>query len=582
MLLVLVPASLLVLYNASEQRRIAAGEVWDNALRLARRAAREHENRLEAARQLLAGLALAPAVQRRDAAACTALVQDVLRRFPLYTNVAAVRPNGDVFCSAVPLARPVNIADRAYFQRVLETREVTASDYLIGRATGKPAITVAQPSLDVSGAVQAVVLVGVDLAWFEGFAATSIPHGGRLVVIDREGTVLAHFPDPEKLAGTPAHDFQVVKTVLARREGVWEGVGLDSVVRVVGFTRLRGTLATDAAFVWAAIPKSVAYADIDRLLWHHLAALGLVALLAAGAAWMTGHLLLVRPLGALVTAATRVGAGDLTARARLPYTAGEFGRLARAFDEMAAALAREREALARQAAELARSNADLERFAYVASHDLQEPLRMVASYTTLLGRRYGGRLDADADEFIAYAVDGATRMQQLIDDLLAYSRVGTRGKDFVPTDCESVLDHALANLQFAIQESGAVVTREPLPTVTADAAQLTLVFQNLVGNAIKFRGAERPAIHVSAAQRDGAWVFAVSDNGIGIDPAYADRIFVVFQRLHGPADYSGTGIGLAISKRIVERHGGRIWVESEPGKGATFRFTIPATRGEPA
>ena len=226
-------------------------------------------------------------------------------------------------------------------------------------------------------------------------------------------------------------------------------------------------------------------------------------------------------------------------------------------------------------ADLGRSNKDLEQFAYVASHDLQEPLRMVSSYTQLLARRYQGQLDATANEFIAYAVDGANRMQKLINDLLTYSRVGTRAKAFQPTDCTAVLDQALANLKAAIETSGAVATHGPLPTVWHDNLLLVQLFQNLIGNAIKFHVEMPPRIHVSAEQKGGEWVFAVRDNGIGIDPQYAERIFTIFQRLHTREEYSGTGIGLAICKKIVERRGGRIWVESQPGSGSTFYFTIP-------
>jgi len=230
--------------------------------------------------------------------------------------------------------------------------------------------------------------------------------------------------------------------------------------------------------------------------------------------------------------------------------------------------------------ELAYSNTELQQFAYVASHDLQEPLRMVASYTQLLARRYRGKLDSDADEFIAYAVDGANRMQRLINDLLAYSRLGTRGKSLELTSSESALAQALANLQIAIAENEAVVSHDPLPTVWADETQLVQLFQNLVGNAIKFRSLLPPRIHISAQQKEQGWLFSVSDNGIGIEPQYAERIFVIFQRLHSQAEYSGTGIGLAVCKRIVERHGGRIWMESQPGQGATFYFTLPATGRE--
>ncbi|MCL4204549.1 MAG: HAMP domain-containing protein [Pirellulaceae bacterium] len=231
--------------------------------------------------------------------------------------------------------------------------------------------------------------------------------------------------------------------------------------------------------------------------------------------------------------------------------------------------------LSATAKDLARSNTELEQFAYVASHDLQEPLRMVSSYLQLLQRKYQGQLDASADKYIAYAVDGAARMQRMINDLLAYSRVMTRGKAPEPTDCERAWADALANLERRIHESAAVVTHDPLPTVHADASQLIQVFQNLVGNAIKYHGAETPHVHASAQRQPGQWVFSVRDNGIGIEPQYFERIFVIFQRLHGKEEYSGTGIGLAVCKKIVERHGGKIWVESQYGTGSTFYFTIP-------
>jgi PAS domain S-box-containing protein len=285
----------------------------------------------------------------------------------------------------------------------------------------------------------------------------------------------------------------------------------------------------------------------------------------------------------------------------------------------------------RHAKELARSNSELEQFAYVASHDLQEPLRMVTSYLQLLEKKYSNQLDATADQFINYAVDGARRMQTLINDLLNYSRVTTRGQPFVQVDCAEIVQQAIANLKFAIQDSKAEITYDPLPVIKGDRTQLTQVFQNLIGNAIKFRGEIPPRIHISAVRRDEAleqgskeageqgsrgageriaplplrtsarqllqvgraaqgtgsplpasplpspneWLFSVKDNGIGLESQYAERIFVIFQRLHGRSKYPGTGIGLAICKKIIERHGGCIWVESEPGQGSIFYFTIP-------
>jgi len=288
-----------------------------------------------------------------------------------------------------------------------------------------------------------------------------------------------------------------------------------------------------------------------------------------------------------------VASGDLQHRIATDHT-DEIGDLARTFDSMASRLQEtlvSRDNLAAEVAErrraearleearqdLERSNRDLEQFAYAASHDLQEPLRKIRSFTELLARRYKGQLDERADKYVDYIVDGATRMQRLIMDLLTYSRVGRGELETEPTDANRVLSETLDDLEQAIEESGAKIEVAPLPTLPANPRQIKLVFQNLLANAIKFRR-EAPVIAVAAEQRGGEWVFSVRDNGIGMKPEYFDRIFQVFQRLHSRDEYPGTGIGLAVCKKIVERHGGRIWVESQPGQGSCFFFSIPLNR----
>ena len=234
--------------------------------------------------------------------------------------------------------------------------------------------------------------------------------------------------------------------------------------------------------------------------------------------------------------------------------------------------------LAREAAELARSNAELAEFAYVASHDLKEPLRMVISYLQLLERRYKGKLGPDADDYIRFAVDGAARMEKLIQDLLSCARIAGGAMKFEALDGDVVLREVVQNLDVSLEQAQAKITVGTLPTIVADRSQMIQLFQNLISNSIKFRSTSPPEITVSAKTAGAEWVFSVRDNGIGLDPACSERIFKMFERLHARSEYPGTGIGLAIAKRIVERHGGRIWCESEPGRGATFSFTIP-TRG---
>ena len=229
--------------------------------------------------------------------------------------------------------------------------------------------------------------------------------------------------------------------------------------------------------------------------------------------------------------------------------------------------------------ELTRSNADLEQFAYVASHDLKTPLTTIAGYTQLLADRYKGEWDSEADKYMTYTIEGSIRMGALIDDLLEYSRVGKTGEELKQTDCEEVVNVAIANLRGAIEESDAAVSRDPMPTILADS-QIGQVFQNIVGNAIKYRNQSPPEIHIGADKKKGEWLFWVRDNGMGIDTKHRERVFVPFQRLQTEKEIAGTGIGMAICKKIVEHHGGRIWVESELGKGSTFYFTIPAVQAD--
>jgi signal transduction histidine kinase len=471
-----------------------------------------------------------------------------------YSWIGTTDAAGNVIAATDPLFPPAGHpaakvgSQRSEAFKILRHDRGVHSEVVRGSAeTGDaPAVEFSAPLGDSTGEFRGVVISGMPLEHFRAILEEEgdAQEGGDAIdwiLLDRDGHVLL-----QKHRSLPARS--LVESASFKRAAAGQvKSGFVEEVEEPGENAVVTGFATSAGygefsgFGWIVLvraDRAHAYAPINKLVWM---------------VGLTG-LLILAPL---------TGFGIFASR-----------KVLRERQELLMA----RRELERSNAELARSNSDLQQFAYVASHDLQEPLRMVASYTQLLAKRYKGKLDQDADEFIAYAVNGANRMQALIQDLLAFSRVDRHGQQFERTSVETLLCYALDNLKGAIEDSGAVVTYDSLPDVIADERQLLHVLQNLLSNAIKFRGPEPPRIHVSAERRGDEWLFSVRDNGIGIDPQYGERIFVIFQRLHTNAEYPGTGIGLSLCKKIVERHGGRIWMESRPGEGATFNFTLPATR----
>jgi signal transduction histidine kinase len=355
------------------------------------------------------------------------------------------------------------------------------------------------------------------------------------------------------------------------------------------FDALRGALGAlqrdlDAARVHARSQLRDYATLVSAVVWSS----SIVLLLALALAALGLRRQVIGPIGALAERVRRVAAGEFErpihadgARDIVDLGSDTEAMRARIVEEIRE-VERAREELDRQARELQRSNAELEQFAYVASHDLQEPLRKVASFCQMLERRYSGQLDERADQYIHYAVDGARRMQDLINDLLAFSRVGRMSHQHEPVDLNEMLQRAEGNLAARVEETGATVESGELPTVLGDPGLLALVFQNLVGNALKFHGDDPPWVRVDAERDGDGWQISVADNGIGIEPEYAERIFVIFQRLHTRVSYEGTGIGLAMCRKIIEHHGGRIWLDTEARPGTTFRFTLPDTEEPPA
>ena len=529
-------------------------------------------------------LAENPVIQASDAplAAKLAEMRKVQDLYQVFEDITLVNLDGVVLASTTYEYRG-EWKNKEWFRQA-KAGESTVSPAHVVPAPFRLVLVVTAPVRGPDGAVQAVLggQVNMKTIW-EITDRLKVGGTGYVFVTDRAGNLIA-YPDKRRLLDKLTPD-RLREEVLNRDVGAAEfsvgsWLGFCQFVSLHGYQTYRG----QGWRVGIIQDRNETYAVVDRMRRAilRMAAIGMVFILVLS--WLFSRTV-IHPIQELNAALQRVTEGDLDVRVTV-RSRDEIGALGTAFNTMAEEIRRKTTALdaANQSlnavnTKLTESNTNLQQFAYVASHDLQEPLRMVSSYVQLLARRYQGRLDAEADEFIRFAVDGAVRMQQLINDLLEYSRIGTREKPMESTDAGAALTRALDNLAMAMLERRASVTRDELPTVVADASQLAQLFQNLIGNAIKFCRGNPPQIHVSATREGDAWRFSVRDNGIGIDPAYADRIFAIFQRLHTRDEYPGTGVGLAICKRIVQRHGGRIWVESQPGGGSTFCFTLPVTGG---
>ena len=598
-MLAFLPVVVLEVNTAAELERRAEVNAREEAMRLSRLCASNQQALMDSVRQLLTVLARSEGVQRQYSGECQALFQKLLDENPMFSVVGAADMKGVVYCSAPQGHGPTNVADRPYFHRVLQSGGFAVGDYAVSRTAEKPTLHMALPVWNEAGVMTAVVYVGLDLQAMSTFGTrVTLPPGGSMSMVGPDDLFLIRYPDPEKWIGRPAVRGMVSSAVApTAAEGFVEAEGVDKQQRIYAINRIDAP-GIGSLYVSVGVSKKEAYAPFRRQIRDQLLMMGGIASLALAAAWRLGRSGIVHPARHLAGVARALSAGHLEVRSTL--RGGEFGEIGTAFNQMAETLSQrihelntvqedlrrahdelelrveERTGeLHRALAELHRSNQELEQFAYMVSHDLQEPLRMVASYTQLLERRYKNQLDANAREFIGYAVEGAERMQGFIQDILQYSRVGTHGRPFERLQVGHVVRQALDNLRVAIEEQGAQVVCGPLPDLDGDPVQLGQLFQNLIGNALKFSGPEPVRIEIAAAWREGVWEFVVRDNGIGIQPEDFERVFIIFQRLHARQEYQGSGIGLAICKRIVERHGGRIWVESEPGKGSAFYFTLP-------
>ncbi|MEX2245182.1 MAG: ATP-binding protein [Dehalococcoidia bacterium] len=578
----LLPVVGLLVYDYLDQRERAADDAREGALQLTHLVAAEGDLAAQQSRQLLIGLSRLEEV-RGDPAACNALFADLLAQFPLYANLGVVERDGNVNCSGLPLTEPVSAADRVWFQRVLATRDFAIGEYQIGRLTHVPSLNVAYPVLTPEGDVTRVVFAAIDLRWLQQFAiGAAFPDGATVLVADRNGTILARVPaDGETWVGRNAADTPLVSAVLARGTGTIETHGLDGSERLYAFAPL--TRDSDVgAFLVVGLSPAAAYAASDGALLRNLILVACVALVALIAAGIGAELFVFRQTGAVLDAVHRVGTGDLSARSAVRGH-GEIALLGRAFDDMADDLQRREEeaVVARSGLEavtdhLRRANAELEAFTHSVSHDLKEPLRTIEAFSQFLLADYNDALDDQGRDYLQRVGGASARMKRLIEELLALSRLARLPDPSEPVDAGRALATIIEGMRYTIETHQArVEVQEDLPSVLADAPRLEQIFGNLISNALKFNRDGQPVVRIGCRQDGGEAIFHVADDGIGIDPEYHEKVFGIFQRLNRREDFDGTGAGLAIARRAVEGLGGRIWVESALGEGATFLFTLP-------
>lgn len=555
------------------ERRALEADAERELLRLARLLAAREEQQIDALTHLLTTLALVPDVRDSNSARCSTVLGQVLADIPGLANLEVATADGQLACQARPDRTDANLAERPWFREVMASGRVALGGVALGPP---PYLPIAVPLRDERGAVVGALIARLDVTTIGRLTAgLELPPATALLVLDETGRVVYREPDTERYLGQTVTDSEVGRGVRARSDSVFLATGLDGVQRLYAVVPLR-----PAGALLLGVPVDIIYqaaADTFRrdLLVITLTLLGLLVVV-----WVAVGAVVGQPLQRLSTVARRLTAGDYSARTGIDRTGNEIGELARTFDTLAAELERRERRIEAQVAELRRSNAELDQFASVVSHDLQAPLRSIAGFSQLLARRYQGRLDAEADEFIQYIITAVDRLNALIVDLLAYSRVATGPRTIETIASRQAVDQALNNLRTEIDASNASIRVGDLPVVRADLSQLTQVFQNLISNAIKYRSAAAPEITIDAERETEAWIFRVRDNGIGIPPEHAERVFRMFQRLHSASAAEGTGIGLAVCKAVIERHGGQIWVEPGTAGGTVIAFRLPMERTE--
>ena len=566
-----IPALELIISAYFEQRQFVVAKNREDAIKAAQLVARDYDDLIEGARQLLISIAQLPEVQAGRGARCSEILAILLKQFRRYTNIGAVNANGDVFCSGLPLPRPVNLADRPWFPYAVETRKFTVGEFVIGRTTGKPSVTFAFPIVSAGGQVQGAVFAGLDLDWLAEFASKlRLPPGTTLTLADRKGVILVQHTGTHWV-GKPIPDPGLFGTILARREGVTEATGPDGHRQILGFAAIDVALEQDF-FVIVGFPSVGVFAEINKSFTRNFLWLTIVAILVIAVTWIGSNTFILRHVNTMLRATKRLATGDLGARTGLsPHGKGELGELAHAFDEMAGSLQR--------------ANKEKADFTAMIVHDLRSPLTAVTGAASILTEGLVGSISAEQRKWTTKILANARRMLDLTNDFLDLSKLESGRIDLVKenVDLKQLIQNSLDNYDvLAADKKISLAGRldSDLPKIQADPRRLDQVFSNLLSNAIKFTP-EGGVIEIGATDAPAREIrIWVKDSGVGISGREIDQLFQKYrQTASGKNAQQGTGLGLVICKMIVEAHGGKIWVESEEGRGTTFFFTLPGTMG---
>lgn len=538
--------------------------------------------------QLHHGLSRARDLDTRDKAACSAFLAAVLKAHPQYTGILTITPDGDLFCDSLRTGKALHLTDRRYFRQALASENALAVEPAFGRLTGIAVLQIAYAARHDTGEPKFVLLASLNLEQYTQSRSTNLPfESAVLALMDGKGTMLAWHPGGEKLRGTSFAGSPLHRLARGR-----EGDNVPEDIDVGGKSRVWATTALsefpDAElYIMVGVSKADLVAAANRRLNRALGILAVFLLLALGGAWALAELGIRRQSARIIAAVARFSGGDFGARVGRPYPRGEIGDLMAALDRTAEWVQAQRDVIERLNADLERRVAErtaqietgikeLEDFTYTVSHDLRTPLRAIGGFSRILEEDYGDKLDDEARRLIGVVRENTRRMGQLIDDLLTFSRLGRNPMVATGINMEALARSALAEIGAPAAAGRARIEIHPLPEAWGDPALIKQVWTHLLSNAIKFSGKrDQPLIEVSAHDDGADAVYCVKDNGAGFDMRYYEKLFGVFQRLHGNDEFPGVGVGLAIVRRIVSRHGGRVWAEGRPGEGATFYFALP-------